>query len=176
MVKHRRKRRRMGRYIKGSVDEELNLGTLAAKTLVGVLFDETVSERALISSLVAAYSMREYTPAIADGPILIGVAHGDYTDVEIEAFIEATKSWEESDLVAQEVNKRKIRKIGIFEVPVNANDGVTLNDGKSIKTKLNWILTSGQTLRLWAYNMGSSALATTAPVVSAQGHVNIFPK
>ncbi len=177
MAKHPVKRRgRMGRYIRGAVDEELNLGTLAAKTLVSVDFDDVVSERAIITSLVAGYSLREFTPGAADGPIMVGVAHSDYVDAEMEAYIESTTSWKEADLIGQEIGKRKIRRIGIFQTPADALQAVRLNDGKEFKTKLNWILTSGQGLKLWAYNMGSSALATTAPVVSAQGHVNIFPK
>ncbi len=166
----------MGKYIKGRIDEELNLGTLAAKVLVGVLFDESVNERTLVSSIVASYSLREFTPAAADGPIMIGVAHGDYSDSEIEAVIESTGSWNEGDKVSQEISKRLVRTIGIFDTPADALAAVTLNDGKPIKTKLNWILTVGDALRLWAYNMGSSALATTAPVVSAQGHANLWPR
>lgn len=166
----------MGKYIRGAVDEELNLGTLAGTTLVGDTFDSTVNERTLVSSIVARWSISTITPVAGNGPYLVGVAHGDYTDAEIEEYLEQTGSWNEVDLVAQEVGGRKVRRIGIFETPQAVEDTVVLNDGKPIKTKLNWIIAQGGTLKLWAYNMGGSAAATTTPVVRAQGHANLWPK
>ncbi len=174
----RRRRRRMGKYLKGNVDENLDLGTLASGTLVSADFDETVNERTLISSLVAIWTLSDFTPADGSGPIVVGVAHSDYTDAEIEAVIENAGSWNEGDLVSQEVSSRKIRKIGMFATsPGGGATGIqSLNDGKPIKTKLNWILNQGQTISLWAYNMGSAAVGGTDPNVNAQGHVNLWPR
>jgi len=47
----------MGRYIRGNVDEEVALTTLASKDVVSAIFDETVNERTKITSLVATYGM-----------------------------------------------------------------------------------------------------------------------
>ena len=166
----------MGKYIRGSINEQLALATLAAATLVSATFDEAVQERTLVSSIVAAWSLSDFTDATGDGPIMVGVAHNDYSDAEIEAVIEATGSWDEGDLVQQELSKRKIRRIGIFGggVQSGGQDRV-LNDGKVIKTKLNWILNQGQTLKVWAYNLGSSSL-TTGALVRTEGHANLWPR
>jgi len=174
----RKGRRRMGRYIRGLVNETLALGTLASETLVSVIFDDTISERALLSSIVATYTQKALTPAAGVGPIMVGIAHSDYSDAEIENFVENTGTWKEADLVAQEVGNRKVRIVGVFGDggSASATDSFSLNDGKPIKTKLNWILTQGQSLRLWSYNLGSAAVATTDPQITAVGHVNIFPK
>ncbi len=166
----------MGRYIRGSVDDTVSLTTLAATTVISEDFDNVVNERTLVSSIVATYAMANFTADAADGPIMVGIAHSDYTDGEIEEFIETIGGWDEGNKTAQEKMNRKIRRIGVFQSPATAAEDVVLNDGKAIKTKLNWILLQGQTLSLWAYNMGSSALATTVPVVHAQGHCNLFPK
>ncbi len=166
----------MGRYIRGTVDEDLTIGTLAGKTLVAAGFDEAVQERTLVSSIVASYSVADWTAIAANGPLLVGIAHGDYSDAEIEEWIETTGSWDEGDLVQQEVASRKIRRVGVLTDPDAATKSSVLNDGKAIKTKLNWILNQGITLKLWAYNMGTAAFATTDPRVRAQGHVNLFPK
>ncbi len=166
----------MGRYIRGSVDEDLPGGTLAAKTVVGAGFDEAVNERTLVSSIEAIYSMNDFTPIASVGPVMVGVAHGDYSDAEIEEWIETTGSWDEGDLVQQEVASRKIRKIGVFEEAALAAENAVLNDGKPIKTKLNWILNQGITLKLWIYNQGTVAFATTDPRIRAQGHVNLWPR
>ncbi len=176
VAKHtaRRRKRRMGKYLRGSVDEELSLGTLAPVTLVSALFDETVDEKTLISSVVASWSLENFTQAQGDGPILIGLAHSNYSDAQIEEYIEASGSWNEGELIEQEISKRFIRRVGVFEGASLATEIQVLNDGKPIKTKLNWTLMQGQTLRLWAYNQGASALATTVPLVKAAGHANLW--
>ena len=172
-----RRRRAMGRYMRGNVNEELSLGTLAGRTVVGTTFDSTVNERTFVSSIVARWAINLLTPASAVGPIMVGVAHGDYSDSEIEEWIETTGSWNEGDLVAtREIGRRLIKQIGIFEIPDDANDAVVLNDGKAIKSKLGWILNQGVTLKIWGYNTGTQPLATTVPVVKCEGHVNLFPK
>ncbi len=168
-------KRPMGRYIRGSVDEEIVLGTLAARSLVVSSFDETVNERTLVSSIVASWSLDDWTLTSNAGPILVGVAHGDYTAAEIEAVIENTGSWNEGDLVSREVGNRKVRIIGTFRVTATG-EGAVLNHGRPIKTKLNWILNQGQTLDAWAYNLGSAAVATTDPSVHIEGHANLWPR
>ncbi len=173
----RKPRRKMGRYIRGNVNEVLSLGTLASLTLVADTFDDTVTERALISSIVAAYSLENFTVAAGSGPIIVGVAHGDYSAAEIEAYIENSQGWQEGDLVAREVGARKIRILGVFRAaPGGGLGAATLQEGRKIKTKLNWILNAGQTLDLWAYNSGTVAVGTTVPVIRAEGHVNLWPR
>lgn len=166
----------MGRYIRGTIDEEMAIGTLNAKVVIAAGFDQAVVERTLISSIVATYSLKNVTPSPTAGPLLVGIAHSDYSASEIEAWIENTGAWSEGDKVAMEVGGRKIRKIGIFGNTGSVNDAAVLNDGKPIKTKLNWILVTGQSLQLWGYNLGSGAYATTDPSVDAQGHANLWPR
>ncbi len=160
-------------YLKGNVDENLALGsTLATKTLITVDFDETVTERALASSLVASWSMANLVAG--QGPILFGVAHSDYTDAEIEAVIENTGSWDQGNLISQEIAKRKIRIIGqmVGEFDTGTVD-VRFAGGKSVKIKLNWMLKTGATLKLWAYNLGAN-LTTTSPELRVSGHLNLW--
>jgi len=168
--------RRMGRYIRGNVDEEVALTTLASKDVVSAIFDETVNERTLVTSIVAAYALGNWTDIANAGPIVFGVAHSDYNDAEIEEFLENTGQWNEGNQVSQEISKRKIRQVGILTGGAAASEVSEFNDGRQKKTKLNWILLQGQSLRLWAYNAGSAPVATTAPSLTANGHVNLFPK
>ncbi len=176
MAKHPRGKRRMGRYIRGAIDEDMNLGTLAAKTLITQVFGNTVTERTFVSSIVALWSLIGKTIADNEGPIMVGVAHSDYTAAEIEAWIEQSNSWEEADLVSREISGRKIRRVGVFDESGPSLGTQVLNSGKPVTTKLGWILNAGQTLDLWAYNNGSAALATTAPNVVASGHANLWPR
>ncbi len=164
----------MSRYMRGSVDELLTIAALATKDVVLAIFDQAVKDRTLISSLVATWSIAEWTPTANAGPIMVGVSHSDYTAAEIEEWIESTGSWNEGDLVQQEVANRKIRQVGVFQQMGNLLSDSVLNDGKPIKTKLKWILLEDQTLNLWAYNMGGSSVATTTPDVQCMGHANLF--
>ncbi len=169
-----KRRSRMGSYMRGTVDEELDLGTLAAKTLLSGDFDESVVETTRATSVEVVASLRDFTKATDVGPIMIGVAHSDYTDAEIEAWIENAGSWNRGDMVSQEISKRLVRKLGIFEIPNTISEAAVLNNGRPLKIKLNWKLITGQTLRLWAYNLGAAAIATTTPIVTLEGHINLF--
>ncbi len=169
-----RKGRNMNKYIRGDIDEDLSLGTLAAKTLVSDLWDQSATERTLISSIVATWSLDQLTGA--QGPLIFGVAHSDYSDAQIEEVIENTGSWDEGSKSAEEISRRLVRQIGTFvsrKTPSEPGDE-EFNDGKPMKTKLNWVLSSGDTLRMWAYNVSASALATTVPVMRANGHANLW--
>ncbi len=175
-AKKKPKQKRFKRYIRGKIQERLDLGTLAANTLVSVDMSGVVEERTLVSSISATWSLHDFTPTAGDGPIVVGVAHSDYTDAEIEAFLEDSGSWTEGNKVEQEINRRKVRIIGTIRAPGSSSRYESLQDGKMIKTKLNWILTTGQTLSVWAYNAGDSAIATTDPDVSVTGHANLWPR
>ncbi len=174
--KHGKGKGRYRRYIRGAVDELTNIGTLASLVAVATPMDSVVNERTWASSLRAIWSVSNWTAAANVGPLLVGVAHSDYTAAEIEEWIEQTGSWDEGNLVSQEVGKRKIRTVGTLDATQAVTETVSLNDGKAITTKLGWILTQGQTLDVWAYNLGSAAFATTSPQLRTQGHVNLWPQ
>ncbi len=172
-----RGRRNFKPYLRGALDELLELGTLAAETVISASVQGSVTEKAWITSIKATWSLDDFTPATDDGPIVVGIAHSDYTTVEIEEWLEQFVSWDQGNKVAQEISKRLIRQVGIFESPrgVSATEIAVLNEGKMIHTKCGWQLASGDTVRIWAYNSGSSALATTNPNVRVNGHANMWP-
>ncbi len=165
------RRRSMKGYLKGNIDEELSLGTLASKTLISANFDESPEEQTLISSIVCTWTLDNL--GADQGPIQVGVAHSDYSTAEIEAVLENLASWDRGSKVEQEIAKRLVRQIGTFAQP-GADGDLSLNDGMPIKTKLNWVLNTGDTLKMWAYNLSGAALATFVPVVLCNGHANLW--
>ncbi len=176
MAKDKR-RRRFRRYLAGAISNTFGLGTLASKTVIVDLVDDVVTEKTWLSSVKAMWSMDEFTEALNQGPIMVGIAHSDYSTAEIEEWVENLASWEEFDLIGQEVAKRKIRKVGVFAwVDSTATGQYALNNGRAITTKCGWMLGTGQTVRIWAYNMGSAALATTDPNIMTEGHANLWPR
>ena len=176
LAKRGRSRRKMGKYIKGPLDLNIAGGTLASNTAV-LGATPTVTERALVSSIVCEYSFAGFTGGDNIGPVSVGVAHSDYTLAEIEAVLELNTGWAEANKVGQEIAKRLVRRIGTFNVEAaSAGETSVLNDGKAIKTKLNWIVNVGQGLNFWIYNNGSAAFATTDPNCHILGHANIWPR
>ncbi len=167
--------RKFRRYLKGIINQVFQLGTLATKDVASVVNGDTVTEKAWLSSVVLRWAMSNFTPGVTKGPILVGVAHSDYSSAEIEEWIENLGGWEEADQTGQEIGRRKIRQVGVFETPDSSSDSVALNDGKPIRTKCGWMLTTGQNLRMWAYNQGAAALTTTDPAVTIDGHCNLWP-
>ncbi len=177
LAKHRRKRAYRA-YLGGQIDLSIDLGTLAGNTLVSGTTSDTVEEAAWLTTVVCSWTMDQLTPGNDVGPIMVGVAHTDYTDAEIEAWIENVESWSQGDLVAQEVAKRKIRRVGVFgtEGASDAQSILALRDGAMIRTKCGWLLNTGDGVDFWAYNMGSGAIATTTPNLHIQGKANMWPQ
>ncbi len=174
MAKHPSKRK-FRRYLRGQIRSALSLGTLAAADVISNVVSDSVIEKAWISSVRAAWTLSNYTPLAETGPVMVGIAHSDYDDAEIEAWVENLASWDSGDQVGQEISKRKIRLVGVFDSPLGASGDTFLNDGKQITTKCGWMLATGQTVRIWAYNTGTVALATTNPSVKTEGHANLWP-
>ncbi len=161
------------RYVRGNLDIDIALGTLAGKTgLFGA--SDTVVDRMRISSIKAVYSLSNVTVLGNAGPVLVLVAHSDYTLAEVEQFIELGTSWSEADQIDKEIQSRKIRRIGVLDIVTSTGGAAALNDGKPITTKLNWTVTNGLGLNFVAYNMGTGAFATTDPNVNINGHANLW--
>ncbi len=172
MAKRRRKTS-FGRYIAGNILVDLALTTIAGKAgAVGAT--DTVVDTSRISSIRCTYTLSDWTPVANAGPIWCGVMHGDYTQAELEEWVEETGAWDMGNMVAKEVRSRRIRAIGVFDTPPAATGSVRLNDGRPIKTKLNWLLAEGDGLKFWAYNTGNAAAATTVPNFHVFGKANLW--
>ncbi len=176
MAKHG-KGRKYRRYLRGKLDLALALGTLSSDDVIIQAMSETVNERTWVSSLKSTWILADLT--LGEGPITVGIAHGDYTAAEIEEFLENAGSWNEGDLVAQEIAKRKIRIVGTFSgsegSPTGATFAEALNEGMPVSTKCGWILNQGETIDVWAFNKSGGNL-TTGGIVRLEGHVNLWPQ
>ena len=173
-----RRRRKYRKYLRGNIDSSQALGALASNSLVLATLGSVVEERTFISSILANWSLKDLPVVVSDGPVIVGLAHSDYTAAEIEEWIENTGGWSEGNKVSQEIAKRNIKIVGVFsEFGADAALAQTavLQDGKQILTKLKWILTTGQTIDIWAYNASASAL-TTGAQLHVFGHANLWPK
>jgi len=98
-----------------------------------------------------------------DGPIVVGYAHSDYTVAEIKEAIESTGSIDQGDKTQQERANRLVRVVGVFV------DEASLNDGRPISTKLNWLIVPGKAINMFMYNDGITL--TTGAKLSANGRM-----
>ncbi len=103
----------------------------------------------------------------ANGPLTVGYAHSDFSVTEIKEAIEAVAAISLGDQVAQEKANRKVRIIGTF--PGAATDE-SLNDGRKIKTRLNWAIPIGKAINIFAYNEDGGT-RDTGGVVDATGRM-----
>ncbi len=174
MAKHGR-RRKYRRYLRGNIDLDMLLGTLGAEALISQELSDTLVEQAWLTSVRISVAMINFTRQSNDGPILVGCAHSDYTSSEIESWVENLSSWDSGDLLAQEIGRRKIRQIGTIPTPESVADSGELWDGATRTIRCGWMLNTAETIRFWAYNQGSSALAATDPTVHFSGHANLWP-
>ncbi len=159
-----RNRRRMSlRRVR--VTPELALVTLASDTALIVSMTPAAPSTYRFMSLIATWAIEGLTQG--EGPITVGLAHGDYTVAEIKECLESIASIDQGDKVAQERANRLIRIVGVLR---SDPSGSRLNFGEPIKTRLNWLVTIGDTVKLFAYNESTGAL-TTGAVLHCQGDV-----
>lgn len=169
-------RRKFRRYIRGVFNHDFALGAFAGETLIGSLLPDAVTETTFCTSVRATWSLGDFPAGDNDGPILVGWAHGDYSDAEVESWLEATSTWEVGNLIAQELMRRKIKIVGTFPVQSAQNTTAVnvMNDGRPVKTKLNWMLQTGQILRAWAFNEGTGTI--TSGTIHCHGVAHLWPR
>ncbi len=151
MAKHKGKGKRRFNLRRVRLNGTVSGGTLAAKTLVSsdLIVASTDTYR-----LVSAKSFWEvHGLAGGDGPLLCGYARGGYSDAEIEQAIEAANI-DRGTLAKQEQANRYVREVGII------GESEALNDGKEVKTRLNWLIPIGEPVKMWIYNLSGAALTT----------------
>lgn len=148
--------------------------TASSKDVVKQDESQVLQEKAYLTSVKCQYSLRQYTLVTDAGPVMVGLAHSDYTASEIEEWIENAGSWTQGDKRTQEIARRFIRRIGTFDNPTLVTESDRLNEGRPIHTKCGWQLTTGQTVAFWVYNLGTADLVTGADVL-VSGFANLWP-
>ncbi len=138
-------------------------GNAEQAALTGILQNEY-----RVTSIEMTWNMRDHTPG--EGPITVGYAHPDYTDTEvIEALTASVLS--PGLMIEKERAARLVRVIGSF-AGILAEE--SLNDGKPMKTKLNWLIPDGDVAcNIFAFNASGATLTDGTDIVTT-GVVNGF--
>ncbi len=179
MAKHGKKRSWQTIEFERSTD--LGTAGLAAGDLHDdVLTSDTADDNFIATSIESTWTLDLEQAAEPNnvGPVHVGYAKSDYTDAEIEAWVENATGFTRADLVSQEISKRHIKHVGTFSIPTSATNvqvSAVLNDGNPIKTPLNWRILEGTTIDVWAYNAGQVAIpASTGQRLITAGQLNGF--
>jgi len=158
--KRSRRNRRNPKFVAIPIATAVALGTLASATATTVTLTPTgnFTHDIRVHSVSLHYS--RVGGVIGEGPVVVGLAHSDYTGAEIEENLElallgpATK-------IENERADRLVRPVGVLE---GATAAETLNDGKPVKTRLNWMIHDGVSIDLFVYNESGSQLTDGSDV------------
>ncbi len=151
--------------------------TLATQSAAGALDSGAVVTNAVTAaatetyrliSVNASYSWAEIAAQIDDA-CTFGFAHSDYTATEVDECLEATGSIDKGDKIAQEQANRLVRYVGTIGGDTGAvTSNLPFNNGRRLKTRLNWLMSTGDTLNLWIRN-ASGVIWTTGSRVTIAG-------
>lgn len=164
MTNRKRSRKRNANFAAIPVSAALTLSTLADATLLSQVLVGTLAEDLWAIAAHLTWAIRGQT--VGEGPLFVGVADGDLTDAEIEEKIELVYV-DPADRIAVERAGRAVRNAGAF--PSIAIDEV-IQDGKVIKTKMNFMEGNGKTIKFWVYNRSGAAL-TGGALIQVFGYV-----
>ncbi len=141
------------------------LGALVTGDVLSGAASAAAANTLRIISLDMAWGIVDLGAGSDDG-FTFGVAHSDYSAAEIEECLEATGSMDIGDKIEQERANRLVREIGtVSPQAAVAGGGATFNDGKRVKTRLNWVLAIGDSLSVWVRNASSANYTTGANIV-----------
>ncbi len=164
---YRRRRRRQFNLRRVRLQSELAIGALAADDVISGAITVAGVGTMRFMSLKANWSIADLG-AIIDDNFQFGVAHSDYSSAEIEECLEAQAAIDIGDKVAQEQSNRLVRTIGVITGGDSQQSGIPFADGRLVKTKLNWLMSIGDTLNVWVRN-GTAVIYTTGSLISVIG-------
>ncbi len=143
------------KYVSIPVNAQLSIGALANQVVIlgGIL--GALAENFFAINAKLSWSWRAHTAG--EGPVQVGLSHGDLTAAEVEAYLEL--SWTDpNDKIAAEVATR-----GKYIVPVGVFDGLTteekLFDGRVKKSRIKWV-TKAEDLSMYAHCQDVNGLTT----------------
>ncbi len=172
MAKHRPKgKKRAWQTIEVSQVTEMGGGIAIDDLIKDQITDDTADDNFIATSVDLTWTGQIEQAAEPDnvGPLLFGLAKSDYSDAEIEAWVENASGFTRANLIQQEISKRHIKHVGTFTFPSLAPSETAgkvtaqlVNDGMPVHTRLNWRILEGTSISLWVYNAGNTAVVTAS--------------
>ncbi len=176
-------RRARGRYRRGQrrrtprrirVAAGVSTTALATLDVVTGPIVAVATETYRLLSVKLSYTWEDIAAVIDDG-MEFGLAHSDYSATEVEECLESQSSIDRGNKTEAERSGRWVRSLGRISNYGNVAEGgsAPFNGGRPLKTRLNWQMTTGDTLNLWIRN-GSGTIWTVGGSVQAIGDMYIY--
>ncbi len=163
MAKHRSRRRRNSNFFAYPLNTTHPLGTLAAGVITSAAMTAFGTTRVRVISADLTWAIAGSTAQ--EGPLRVGLTSSNLSNTEIGEALDAAPT-SKADIIAIERSKRPVRSVGQYEIQSTTE---VLNDGKPIRTKLQFGLDEGIELNLWVRNVSGIANLTTGAAVIVSG-------
>lgn len=166
MAKYRGGRRyyRNRNFVVIPVSQQLTVGALASNTVIAADLLASLTEDLFVISANLMVSFTNHTGG--EGPLQVGMAHGDLSVTEIAENLNANLTGPD-DIIQKERSRRPVRKIGMFS---GAAADENLFDGRQSKTTVKFSIGDGHALVVWLVNR-SGATLTTGTLVRFDGEI-----
>ncbi len=146
--------RKRSKSNKARVNGSQTVGALADDDVASSAMGTNVDGDIYITGVKLMWSMQAQT--VGQGPKIVGIAHPDLSEAEIEECLEASTSFSVNDRIAREQASRPVSVVGSF--PAIAVDEV-LNQGEPIWTRLGYHIAEGdKPFTIWCFNKSGSTM------------------
>ncbi len=169
MAKRTRRKRRSFNLRPVRIQSSLSIGALASADVISGAVTNNASNPMRLVSAHLSFGISDLAALIDDG-FMFGIAHGDYTAAEIEECLEAGGTMDQGDKIALEAANRLVREIGIITKSTGGTigSGLSFNDGRPVKIRLNWKLSIGKAFQVWVRN-NSGTIYTAGSLLQVGG-------
>ncbi len=138
-------------------DSNLALSTLANQTVLTSSLTGVSANPYRCMSVKTTWNLKNLTSG--QGPLIFGYVHSDYTVAEIKEALEVGGSIDIGSKVEQEQADRLVRIVGTFDGLLTEEK---FNEGRPMKTRLNWAIGIGDSVAQFVYNDAGLTLTTGA--------------
>ncbi len=136
--------------------------TLGSGVVIKSNLMTNLSEDFFVISADLHFEIRDGT--VGEGPLQVGLAHGDYTVTEIKECLDVDLS-NPSDKIAVERSRRLVRRAGFFQQNLSAAGEQMPQNGEVKRYKLKWMINDGVSLDFWVHNQSGGALTGGGTVI-----------
>lgn len=153
------RKRSKGRIAAVRAHGEMSLGTLGDNTTVSANMFADAVEGSDIYLVSGDLNIGIQGSTSGELPILFGVAHDDYTDLEITECLQADQL-DFSDKIQMEKARRTVREWGQLAETESASGHISA--GNMVRYKFRFRSEQGHNVKIWAHNFSGGTLTTGA--------------
>ena len=141
------------------IDANIGLTTLTSGSVKSGAMHTNFDEDFFVLSAKLEWTYADGTSG--EVPIHVGLAHGDYSDAEIEEHLEV-ELLGPGTKIEQERQRRLVRRVGHFNDPASVFQ--TMHHGLPVSTPCKFVVQNGKAMKLWGHNKSGADLTGAARI------------